>query len=351
MLVSSHTRDAGALTCYNDRSSTPLTAPKVGCRYEIAIDGNPVSTLQTNRLFTVMADSRPGAWHVTADLAGYVQPASTGLAAIPTLITDGKTKKAEIAVLPALLNAEGEVVALNAQTKTFDLVGKAFVSNYFQGTTAPTSVAKCNACHDALGTTFHEGSYGGSVTLCRTCHVTTSGGAHLEMQSRGIDSYAHAIHKFQAFDLNSIDFTDKVFAKRYALHIEHGFPNFTIKNCEACHVTSSSTVPVTYNPPDNTKSLPGLESPAYTLTKGWVNFTTQAPAAGPRNIGKVPALVTGPASRACGGCHKAVEINEDNEARLASFNSHMSMGGYNVENDAAGTYVYRMIDRIMTFFK
>jgi len=359
MLVSSHTRDAGALTCYNDRSSTPLTAPKVGCRYEIAIDGNPVSTLQTNRLFTVMADSRPGAWHVTADLAGYVQPANTGLDTIPNLITAGKTKKAEIAVLPALLNAEGEVVALNAQTKTFDLVGKAFVSDHFQGANAPTQVAKCNACHDALGTTFHEGSYGGSVTLCRTCHVTTSGGAHLEMQSRGIDSYAHAIHKFQYFDTNAVDFTDKVFAKRYALHVEHGFPNFTIKNCEACHVTSGAFVsgtsgpkfPVTYNPPDNTKSLPGLESAAYTLTKGWVDLATGAPVAGPRNIGKVPALVTGPASRACGGCHKAVEINEDNEARLASFNSHMSMGGYNVENDTANTYVYKMIDRIMTFFK
>ena len=65
----------------------------------------------------------------------------------------------------------------------------------------------------------------------------------------------------------------------------------------------------------------------------------------------MPALVIGPASRACGGCHKAVVINEDDEAELASFNSHMAMGGYNVENDAAGTYVYKMIDRIMTFFK
>ncbi len=29
----------------------------------------------------------------------------------------------------------------------------------------------------------------------------------------------------------------------------------------------------------------------------------------------------------------------------------MAMGGYNVENDTAGSYVYKMIDRIMTFFK
>ncbi len=75
--------------------------------------------------------------------------------------------------------------------------------------------------------------------------MTTSGGSHLEMQSRGIDSYAHAIHRFQYFDTGDVDihdrgFKDPVFAKRYQLHIEHGFPNFTIKNCEACHVTSGS---------------------------------------------------------------------------------------------------------------
>ena len=34
---------------------------------------------------------------------------------IPTLISTGKVKKAEIAVIPELLDADGEVVALNAQ--------------------------------------------------------------------------------------------------------------------------------------------------------------------------------------------------------------------------------------------
>jgi hypothetical protein len=213
-----------------------------------------------------------------------------------------------------------------------------------------TSVAKCNACHDALGTTFHSGGYGGDVVVCRTCHVSTSGGSHLEMQSRGIDSYVHSIHKFQQFDIGEIDFTDKVFAKRYAQHVEHGFPNFTIKNCEACHVTSSASVPVTYNAPDNSQSLPGLESAADTLTQGWVDLATGAPTAGPRNIGAVPAYVTGPGSRACGGCHKAVLINEDDAGRLASFHSHVLMGGYNVENDAENTNVYKMIDNIMSYF-
>jgi hypothetical protein len=172
------------------------------------------------------------------------------------------------------------------------------------------------------------------------------------MQSRGIDSYVHAIHKFQDFDIASEDFTDPVFAKRYVLHIEHVFPNFTIKNCEACHATSSSTVPVRYNPPDNSQSMPGLESPSATLTHGWVDLATGAPIpGGKRHIGTVPALVTGPASRACGGCHRAVFINEDDAGGLAAFNVHTDMGGYNVPNDTANTYVYQMIEHIMTMFE
>jgi hypothetical protein len=360
MLVSSHTRDAGEATCYNDRAADPLNAPKVGCRYEMAIDGNPVSTLQTNRLYTVMPDSAPGAWHVQVSLAGYVQPAATGLASIPTLITSGKVKKAEVTVLSELENAAGELVALPAVSQTFSLADMSVVANYFKAENAVVDVAKCDACHAALGTTFHEGSYSGNITVCRTCHVTTSGGALLEMQSRGIDSYVHAIHKFQPFGVQYVDFSDPVYAKRFWEHTEAGFPNFTIKNCEACHVTPGATVPgsaakypakPTYNPADNTTSLPGLESAAAKLTKGWYDLATGAPTAGPRRIGAVPALVTGPASRSCGGCHKAVLINEDDEAELAAFNSHVAMGGYNVTNDATGSYVYRMIEQIQNYFK
>ena len=98
---------------------------------------------------------------------------------------------------PRALDADGEVVALNAQTKTFDLVGNAFVANYYQGTNAVSSVPSATPAttHSARPSTTRRTA--ASVTVCRTCHVTTSGGAHLEMQSRGIDSYVHAIHKFQ----------------------------------------------------------------------------------------------------------------------------------------------------------
>ncbi len=332
-LVSSHTRDGGTADCYNDRAANPLTAPRVGCRYEIGVDGNPVSTLETNRLFTVMADSAPGAWHVQADLSRYVQPTSTGLAGIPALITAGKINKAEIAVLPKLV-VGGVTVALNAQSRTFDLGANGLVANYFQGTNALVDEAKCNACHDALATTFHSGYYGGKVTVCRTCHVPTSGGSHLEMQSRSIDSYVHAIHAFQAFDPGDVDFTDPVEAKRYGLHIEHTTPIFSLKACEACHLEG------TFEVPDQSKSMPGLLSRSDTLN--------MVPA---RGIGTVPAYVTGPASKACGGCHRAFEINEDNAGYLASFNQHTNAGGYLVENDTANTYVYRIIDKMITWFQ
>ena len=204
MLVSAHTRDGGAKDC---NGST--------CRFEFTIDGNPVSAANVNRLFVLQPDSTAGAWHAQADLSKYVQPTNTGLADIPTLISTGKVKKAEVIVIPTLLNADGNAVALNAATHTHDLVGNVDAPNYYQGTNAVVEAAKCDKCHGGLGTTFHSGGYGGNVTVCRTCHVPTSGGAHLEMQSRGIDSYVHAIHKFQDFDIASEDFTDPVFAKRY----------------------------------------------------------------------------------------------------------------------------------------
>jgi OmcA/MtrC family decaheme c-type cytochrome len=196
---------------------------------------------------------------------------------------------------------------------------------------------KCNACHDALGTTFHNASYGGNnVVACRTCHVTSSGGSLLEMQSRGIDSYIHAIHKFQKLGAGFLDFSDPVVAARYDQHVEHLFPNFTIKNCESCHNAG------TYEVPDQSKSLPGLESPS------WTNDTWD------RSIGNVPSYVVGPANRACGGCHRAVLINEDDAGGLLAFNTHTDMGGYTLETgetEDGVDFVYAMIERIMSLFE
>jgi len=277
---------------------------------EFKVDGTTVNP----RFETVAAAN--GAWEIKVDLSMWQD-----------LLDDGSVRRAEIAVMPAL-TIDGTIVALNAPSRTFDLVAKSFDDAYFADIVDVTG--GCNDCHDALATTFHSADRGGSIRVCRLCHVTKSGGSHLEMQSRSIDSYVHAIHSFQAFDPGDIDFTDPVEKTRYELHVEHTYPNFTIKNCKSCHKAGAFEVP------DQTKSLPGKLSKSDTLNVD-------------RNIGSVPAYVTGPASRACGGCHRAHLINEDKASALAAFNQHTKMNGYLVVD---GTDVLDIVfETIMGMFE
>ncbi|MGE5753485.1 MAG: hypothetical protein ACM319_07580, partial [Deltaproteobacteria bacterium] len=57
--------------------------------------------------------------------------------------------------------------------------------------------------------------------------------------------------------------------------------------------------------------------------------------------------VTGHACRACGRCHRAESIKEDDAGTLASFNSHTKTMGYLIENGD----VMAVIDTIMAPFK
>ena len=192
----------------------------------------------------------------------------------------------------------------------------------------------CENCHDALATNYHSPDRGGNIVVCRLCHITKADGSHLEMQSRSIDSYVHAIHSFQAFDIGDIDFADPVEAMHYEHHIGFPYPTHGT-NCESCHYEGA------YNVPDQAKSLPGLISPSHYPLEGW-----------DRDIGEVPEYVTGPASRACGGCHRAVLINEDEASELISFNQHTNLGGYLIEagDDDVATLL-DVIDQIMAIFK
>jgi OmcA/MtrC family decaheme c-type cytochrome len=266
--------------------------------------------------FTTVTDD-PGSWAVTHDLSEWSD-----------MLNDGTIKRIEIAVLSMADNADGEEVAINAVSRTFDITSNDFDDDYYDPI---IDVEGCNACHDALGTTFHGPDYGGSIVVCRMCHVGLSGGSHLEMQSRQIDSYVHAIHAFQAFDPGDIDFTDEVAATEYEMHIEHTIPTFTLKDCEACHYEG------TYEVPDQTKSLPGLLSSSDSVEG--------------RAIGDVPEVVTGPAARACGGCHRAELINEDNASGLAAFYQHMKNGGFviNAGDDDIATLM-TAINGIMSYF-
>ncbi len=261
-----------------------------------------------------------GKWEVVADLSEWAD-----------LIAGNTVRRVEIAVMPALKNADDVEVALNAPSRTFDLGANAFDDDFYKPIVKVAD--SCNNCHEALATTFHSPDRGGNIVACRLCHMTKSGGSHLEMQSRSIDSYVHAIHSFQPFDIGDIDFADPVEALHYEHHIGFPYPTHGVTNCESCHIPGTNEVP------DQSKSLPGILSKSDTLQGK------------DRNIGAVPSYVTGPASRACGGCHRAVMINEDEASELISFNQHTKQGGYLFElvGDLQST-IRTVIDKAMAIF-
>jgi len=247
------------------------------------------------------------------------------------LIDDGSVKRVEIAVMPELTDGAGVTFALDAPNRTFDLGANAFDDGYFSPI---VDIENCHNCHEALATNYHSPDRGGSIVACRMCHITKSRGSHLEMQSRSLDSYIHAIHSGQAFDIGDVNFADPVEALHYDHHIGFPYPTHGIQNCESCHN------PGTYDVPDQSKSLPGALSASDSL-EGW-----------DRNIGDVPLYITGPAARACGACHRAELINEDEANRLVSFNQHTNTGGYLIEGgDDYPSVLAEVIDAIMALFK
>jgi len=327
-IISNHTRDAN------------------GNRMEKSIGSN-------NALFTeVDGDGSDGNWEVILHMADFVAPDPAVLGSITDLIASGVIKQAEVAFRPELehptetiVDHSGNVVpapvGLNAVSKTVNVTADGvdpFVAGYYNGANAlvsvdgsGTSTKGCNSCHDQLATTFHSGDRGGSIVVCRMCHVVTSGGSHLEGQSRSIDSYVHAIHRFQAFDVDEVDFTDPVEKALYEEHVEFLFPDFATINCMACHNSGK------FNVPDQSKSMPGV-----------LSATDEIPGVIPATT---PEVVVGPAARACGACHRAEFINENDAGGFASFNSHTKEFGYRVENDANDSVLYGIIDKIMSMFQ
>jgi OmcA/MtrC family decaheme c-type cytochrome len=298
---------------------------------------NPPVSANTNRLQVAPATATTGnkSWTATVDLSTWA-----------SMITAKTVKRIEIGFLPAIgatqnavVSATNPAIAAAGLVKTIDLATGAVVADdkvYGKGI---VSAAKCNACHDALGTTFHSPNYGSAgVVGCRLCHVAGVGGSHLEMQGRSIDSYVHSIHSMQAFDVQNIDWTNDVAKLNYELKIESTYPTFTTLACESCHN------PGTYGVPDNSKSMPGVLSAASVLKPGK-----------DRAIGAVPSYVTGAGSRACGSCHRARMINEDDAGSLAAFNTHAGSNGFlftNTTPPAGQKSVWeKAVDAIFALFK
>ncbi len=259
-----------------------------------------------------------GSWEVILDMSTW-----------GGLITDGTVERLEIAVIPEL-EVAGDVVALDAPSRTFNISNNVFIDDYYDPI---VDVENCQNCHDALATNYHSPDRGGNIVVCRLCHITKSRGSHLEVQSRSIDSYVHAIHQMQPFDIGDIDFSDPVEALHYEHHTGMPYPTHGIQNCESCHFEG------TYEVPDQSKSLPGALS-ATDSVEGW-----------DRDIGDMPIYITGPASRACGGCHRAELINADDANGLAAFMQHTNMGGYLIEGgDDYPATLGIAIDDIMAYF-
>ena len=268
---------------------------------------------------TVAADTI--SWVATADLTTWA-----------SMITAGTVKRVQVNVLPTLGLDQTKAVSATKYTSpgvpnaaynpAIAVTGASVAVDLPTGTinAAPPGVAivnsaKCLACHEALGTTFHGPNYGSAgVVACRVCHWVGAGGSHLEMQSRSIDSYVHALHQMQVMDIQNVNFADPVAKIRYEDHVEANYPNFAGPlNCESCHAAGA------YEVPDQTKSLPGLISASRAL----IGTTRDIPAT-------YPAQITGPAERACGGCHRAQMINEDSASSLAAFFAHTTMAGTTV---------------------
>ena len=97
----------------------------------------------------------------------------------------------------------------------------------------------------------------------------------------------------------------------------------------------------TYDVPAQNKSMPGLLSASTDKLKGKE-----------RSITGVPAYVTGPASRACGSCHRAELIKADNASSLKLFNQHITNYGFLVEAGATPDDTLKgVFDQIMGLFK
>jgi OmcA/MtrC family decaheme c-type cytochrome len=289
--------------------------------------------------FTEVDTGDPTTWEVQVDLSMWADK-----------IADGVIRRLEIGVMPQLAHATiteldrrgnpvSMLVAMNAPSRTFDITALpsgVFLNEYPDVADGVEDdvvnvLGGCNTCHDALATSFHSAQRGGNIKICKMCHVPSAAGSHLEMQSRSIDSYVHAIHSFQEFDIGDIDFSDPLEAAEHDHKLQSEFPRFGIKNCESCHN------PGTYGVPDQSRSLPSLHAGNDTL-KGDAT----------RNIGEVPLYVMGPAARACGACHRAQMLRADDADKLAAFNDHVRTFGYLVEDD---TGVWdAVVEKIMSVF-
>jgi OmcA/MtrC family decaheme c-type cytochrome len=345
--VAAHGRD------FDDNGDGTVGGSGDGRNLEYAVGATGDSTYRFKTL-----SAADGKWKVEADLTAWAGD-----------IAAGKIKRAEIAVLPELtgtfaagsLPPKEMVLAVNAPSKTFNFAADAF-EDFFDDIVqvaadkrADGTTTGCNTCHMQVPSVpdFHDGNRGGNIKVCRICHEVSNPGAHLDMQSRSIDSYIHAIHSFQPFDADRVDFDDPVAKLRYEHHVNSQFPRFGT-DCESCHK------PGTYDVPDQSKSMASVMSGIDLCYQGSSTVPAVpncAIANGNFTPGSYGQWITGPAVRACGACHRAETLIAEDGAgdpgALATLMGHWKTNGYIVNVPATATSAERtslwrtIVDSIM----
>lgn len=169
-----------------------LSAPGANNTYTATLASSSVGPYSSVHTLTVPADAKM----VTVMMAG--------------AYSDGTTS---VPGIPAMMAATGTVVG-----QTTPNVARRVIF----------SEAKCDTCHDRLGTVpnFHGGSY--SIAMCAACHTPLQGGntgwsASFRVWVHGIHSAAKRTvpftwHKQAGFDASEIGYPGK------------------LNNCEACHL-------------------------------------------------------------------------------------------------------------------
>ena len=214
-------------------------------------------------------------------------------------------KRLEIGVLPATVNADGQEVAVNAATRTFDLKSAKFDDKAFSADRRNRQVRDLPR---GAGDHLPRAELRRQRDRVPRCATSRRAAARTSRCSRAsLDSYVHAIHSMQDFDV-----------------VEHRLqgpgPGPAVRRAH------DHAVPDPRRDQLRVLPLPRARTKCRTRPRLCRRSCRRRPTneTWDRNIGTVPSVVTGPATTACGGCHRAQLINEDKAGGLAVLNQHFT---------------------------
>jgi OmcA/MtrC family decaheme c-type cytochrome len=182
------------------------------------------------------------------------------------------------------------------------------------------SEAKCNSCHDRLGTSpnFHGGNY--SIAMCATCHTPNQGGS--TGWSASFRVWVHGIHSASKrtvpFTWHAVSATDNYSKLQY--------PG-VVKDCQQCHLPGTYDFSASQYTPEliggmlNAQANTGKKDPA--SATAYV-FPQAAPVGSGQwayglKVDNANNLVTSPITAVCSTCHDSTTATAHMENNGGSF--------------------------------